>query len=104
MSEVADRALLRASPGGALRGHVAVPGDKSISHRALILGALAEGETRIEGLLEAQDVLATAAALRALGAQVTRLGEGAWAVRGASVALARGADRLRQFGHRARGC
>jgi 3-phosphoshikimate 1-carboxyvinyltransferase len=82
MSEVADKALLRASPGTALRGHVAVPGDKSISHRALILGALAEGETRIEGLLEGQDVLDTAAALRALGAQVTRLGEGTWLVRG----------------------
>lgn len=83
MSEVADRALLSASPGGALRGHVAVPGDKSISHRALILGALAEGETRIEGLLEGQDVLDTAGALRALGAQVTRVGEGTWLVRGA---------------------
>jgi 3-phosphoshikimate 1-carboxyvinyltransferase len=83
MSEVADDTLLRASPGGALRGHVAVPGDKSISHRALILGALAEGDTRIEGLLEGQDVLATAAAVRALGAQVTRLGEGTWLVRGA---------------------
>lgn len=82
MSAVADKTLLRAAPGGALRGHVAVPGDKSISHRALILGALAEGETRIEGLLEGQDVLATAAALRALGAQVTRLGEGTWLVRG----------------------
>ena len=83
MSEVADEALLAASPGGALRGHVAVPGDKSISHRALILGALAEGETRIEGLLEGRDVLDTAAALRSLGAQVTRLGEGVWVVRGA---------------------
>ena len=82
MSEVADKALLRASPGTALRGHVAVPGDKSISHRALILGALAEGETRIEGLLEGQDVLDTAGALRALGAQMTRLGEGTWLVRG----------------------
>ncbi len=83
MTAVADKALLRASPGGALKGHAAVPGDKSISHRALILGALAEGETRIEGLLEGRDVLDTAAALRALGAQVNRLGEGAWAVRGA---------------------
>jgi 3-phosphoshikimate 1-carboxyvinyltransferase len=83
MSEVADETLLRASPGGALRGHVAVPGDKSISHRALILGSLAEGETRIEGLLEGRDVLDTAAALRALGAQVTRIAEGTWAVRGA---------------------
>jgi 3-phosphoshikimate 1-carboxyvinyltransferase len=83
VTELADEALLGASPGGALRGHVAVPGDKSISHRALILGALAEGETRIEGLLEGQDVLDTAAAVRALGAQVTRVGEGAWLVRGA---------------------
>ncbi|HTU12480.1 MAG TPA: 3-phosphoshikimate 1-carboxyvinyltransferase [Allosphingosinicella sp.] len=83
MSEVADETVLRASPGGALRGHVAVPGDKSISHRALILGGLAEGETRIEGLLEGQDVLDTAAAVRALGAQVTRVGEGNWVVRGA---------------------
>jgi 3-phosphoshikimate 1-carboxyvinyltransferase len=83
MSAVTSADLLRASPGGALRGHVAVPGDKSISHRALILGALAEGETRIEGLLEGRDVLDTAGAVRALGAQVTRLGEGTWVVRGA---------------------
>ena len=82
MSVVADEALLAAAPSGALRGHVAVPGDKSISHRALILGALAEGETRIEGLLEGRDVLDTAAAVQALGAQVTRLGEGNWVVRG----------------------
>lgn len=83
MSAVETKPLLRALPGGALRGHIAVPGDKSISHRALILGGLAEGETRIEGLLEGQDVLNTAAAVRALGAQVTRLGEGTWVVRGA---------------------
>ena len=60
-----------------------MPGDKSISHRALILGGMAEGETRIEGLLEGQDVLHTAAAVRALGAKVTRLGEGLWTVQGA---------------------
>ena len=84
MSTVAAQSLLRASPGGPLRGHVAVPGDKSISHRALILGALAEGETRIEGLSEGEDVLATAAALQALGAGVTRLGEGQWLVRSAA--------------------
>jgi 3-phosphoshikimate 1-carboxyvinyltransferase len=78
---VTDR--LRAAPSRALHGHIAVPGDKSISHRALILGGLAEGETRIEGLLEGQDVLDTAAAVRALGATVTRLGEGIWAVQGA---------------------
>ena len=82
MSEVAEETLLAATPGGPLKGHVAVPGDKSISHRALILGALAEGETRIEGLLEGRDVLDTAEAVRALGAQVTRLGDGNWVVRG----------------------
>jgi 3-phosphoshikimate 1-carboxyvinyltransferase len=59
-----------------------VPGDKSVSHRALILGALAVGETRIEGLLEGEDVLNTAAAMRAFGAEVTRTGAGAWSVHG----------------------
>ena len=59
-----------------------VPGDKSISHRALILGALAVGETRITGLLEGEDVLNTAKAMRALGARVERTGDGAWSVRG----------------------
>lgn len=75
-----DRLRASASPG--LRGSAAVPGDKSISHRALILGGMAEGETRIAGLLEGQDVLHTAAAVRALGAEVERLGEGDWRVRG----------------------
>jgi 3-phosphoshikimate 1-carboxyvinyltransferase len=80
--EIADR--LAAAPSKGLAGHIAVPGDKSISHRALILGGLAEGETRIEGLLEGQDVLHTAAAVRALGARVTRLGDGLWTVQGAA--------------------
>lgn len=83
MSDILDGMRLQAAPGGPLRGHIAVPGDKSISHRALILGALAEGETRIEGLSEGADVLATAAALRAFGVEVTRTGEGSWLVRGA---------------------
>ncbi len=73
---------LRAEPSRALNGRIAVPGDKSISHRALILGGLADGETRIEGLLEGDDVLATAAAVRALGAGVEQLGGGRWRVRG----------------------
>jgi 3-phosphoshikimate 1-carboxyvinyltransferase len=77
------RERLAASPSRGLNGHIAVPGDKSISHRALILGGMAEGETRIEGLLEGQDVLHTAGAVRALGAKVTRLGEGLWTVQGA---------------------
>ena len=62
-----------------------MPGDKSISHRALILGLLATGETRIEGLLEGDDVLRTAEACRALGAGVTREAEGRWRVRGAGI-------------------
>jgi 3-phosphoshikimate 1-carboxyvinyltransferase len=61
---------------------VRVPGDKSISHRALMLGALAIGETRIEGLLESADVTATAAAMRAFGATIERDGDGVWRVNG----------------------
>ena len=70
---------------GPLKGSLRVPGDKSISHRALILGSLAAGETRIEGLLEGDDVLATAAVLRALGADIERDGGGTWRVRGFGV-------------------
>jgi len=73
----------RASRGGMLKGERRVPGDKSISHRALILGGMALGETLIGGLLEGEDVLRTAAAMRALGAQVKREGAGAWRVSGA---------------------
>jgi 3-phosphoshikimate 1-carboxyvinyltransferase len=62
-----------------------VPGDKSISHRALILGALAVGETRIRGLLEGEDVLRTATAMGALGAGLTRSADGAWTVAGVGV-------------------
>jgi len=76
---------LTAARARALRGAAAVPGDKSISHRALILGALAIGETRISGLLEAEDVLNTAAAMRRFGAQVVREGAGTWHVRGVGV-------------------
>ena len=68
-----------------LRGRIRVPGDKSISHRALIFGALAVGETRVSGLLEGEDVVNTARAMRALGATVERLGEGEWRVRGVGV-------------------
>ena len=73
---------MTAHPSGPLAGTAHVPGDKSISHRALILGALAVGETRITGLLEGQDVLDTAAAMRAFGAEVTRHDGGAWSVHG----------------------
>jgi 3-phosphoshikimate 1-carboxyvinyltransferase len=70
---------------GALRGTLKVPGDKSISHRALMLSALAVGESRISGLLEGEDVLATAAAMRAMGAHIERTGEGSWTVNGVGV-------------------
>ncbi len=65
-----------------LSGTVTVPGDKSISHRALILGTLAAGQTRIEGLLESEDIMATAGAMRALGASVEQSADGAWIVHG----------------------
>lgn len=68
--------------GAPLKGKAIVPGDKSISHRALILGALAVGETRISGLLEAEDVLNTAKVMGQLGAQIQHEGPGAWSVRG----------------------
>lgn len=68
-----------------LKGRADVPGDKSVSHRALILGALAVGETRITGLLEGQDVLDTASAMAAFGAEVTRHGPGHWSVHGVGV-------------------
>jgi 3-phosphoshikimate 1-carboxyvinyltransferase len=75
-------ASLTARRAGPLKGVVRVPGDKSISHRALILGALATGATEIEGLLEGDDVRRTAAAMAAFGAGVERLGEGRWRVEG----------------------
>jgi len=78
----AAKSPLTARRAGALKGRARVPGDKSISHRALIFGALTVGETRISGLLEGEDVLNTAKAMRALGATVERVAEGAWRVHG----------------------
>jgi 3-phosphoshikimate 1-carboxyvinyltransferase len=76
---------MTARAGGPLAGTADVPGDKSISHRALILGALAVGRTTVTGLLEGQDVLDTAAAMRAFGAGVVQTGPGAWAIDGVGV-------------------
>lgn len=73
------------APLGPLRGALRVPGDKSISHRALMFAGLAVGRSRITGLLEGEDVLATAAAMRALGAQIARSGDGTWSVDGAGL-------------------
>ncbi len=95
---------LEARSSGALTGKVRVPGDKSISHRALILGALAIGETRISGLLEGEDVLNTAKAMRALGARVERVGEFAWSVRGVGVAGFAPPEVPLDFGNSGTGC
>ncbi|NVN88420.1 MAG: 3-phosphoshikimate 1-carboxyvinyltransferase [Rhodopseudomonas sp.] len=95
---------LQARRSAALRGSARVPGDKSISHRALILGALAVGETSISGLLEGEDVLNTAKAMRALGAQVERTGEFAWKVSGVGVAGFAQPDAALDFGNSGTGC
>jgi 3-phosphoshikimate 1-carboxyvinyltransferase len=95
---------LEARSSGPLTGKVRVPGDKSISHRALILGALAVGETRVSGLLEGEDVLNTAKSMQALGAKVERTGPFAWSVRGVGVAgFAEPANPL-DFGNSGTGC
>ncbi|MBB3712271.1 3-phosphoshikimate 1-carboxyvinyltransferase [Limimaricola variabilis] len=85
MSGHGDPIPMMSQRGPALSGEAHVPGDKSISHRSLILGALSVGETVIEGLLEGQDVLDTAKAMRAFGAEVTDHGGGRWSVHGVGV-------------------
>ena len=85
MSAHGDPIPMMSRPCGPLRGEARVPGDKSISHRSLILGALCVGEMRIKGLLEGQDVLDTAKAMRAFGAEVTDHGSGQWSVQGVGV-------------------
>lgn len=85
MTGAGDKIPFTARKSGPLKGLAHAPGDKSISHRALILGAMSVGETRVSGLLEGEDVLNTAQAMRLLGAQVERLGEGDWSIRGVGV-------------------
>ena len=99
-----DAAPLQARSSGALTGKVRVPGDKSISHRALILGALAVGRTEISGLLEGEDVLNTAKAMRSLGATVERTGDFAWAVKGVGVAGFAQPPGPLDFGNSGTGC
>jgi 3-phosphoshikimate 1-carboxyvinyltransferase len=95
---------LTARRGAPLRGRIRVPGDKSISHRALILAAMTVGETTISGLLEGEDVIHTADAMRALGARVERTGEGLWRVHGVGVGgFAQPAGPL-YFGNSGTGC
>lgn len=94
---------LSAEPSRALKGRVRVPGDKSISHRSLIFGALAVGETQITGLLEGEDVLATAEAMRRLGATVTREtqddGRSLWRVQGVGVGGLKAPEQPLDFGN-----
>jgi 3-phosphoshikimate 1-carboxyvinyltransferase len=85
MAHSEPRPVRAAAPSAPLAGRLGVPGDKSISHRALMFGAIAVGTTEIAGLLEGEDVLRTAAAMRALGAEVERTGPGAWRVAGRGV-------------------
>ncbi|MFD2740847.1 3-phosphoshikimate 1-carboxyvinyltransferase [Sulfitobacter aestuarii] len=85
MSSHSSPIPMTSSACGPLSGRADVPGDKSISHRALILGAMCVGETTISGLLEGQDVLDTARAMRAFGAEVSDLGGGRWSVHGVGV-------------------
>jgi len=92
---------LRAGP---LNGRVRVPGDKSISQRSLILGAMAVGETRIAGLLEGEDVINTGKVMQALGASVERTGEGAWRVLGVGVGGFAQPSAPLYFGNSGTGC
>jgi 3-phosphoshikimate 1-carboxyvinyltransferase len=95
-----ERAVsLSARRNGPLRGRIRPPGDKSISHRAFILALLSVGETRIEGLLEGDDVLRTGEACRAFGAAVERLGEGSWRVRGRGIGALRNPPATLDFGN-----
>jgi 3-phosphoshikimate 1-carboxyvinyltransferase len=100
----ADSTPLTARRGGPLQGRTRVPGDKSISHRALILGALTVGESTVAGLLEGEDVLHTADAMRALGAALERTADGVWRIHGVGVGgFAAPAGPL-DFGNSGTGC
>jgi 3-phosphoshikimate 1-carboxyvinyltransferase len=86
-------------PSGGLSGTIQVPGDKSISHRALMFGALAIGETKITGLLEGEDVLRTAAAMRALGASIQRDHAATWRVAGRGIGALTAPDDVIDMGN-----
>src|SRR3984885_7884436 len=92
------RPLTAGRPTAPLSGEIAVPGDKSISHRALMFGALAVGQTRITGLLQGEDVLRTAAAMRALGAEIRQEGED-WIVAGRGIGALTAPDDVLDMGN-----
>ena len=94
---------LSARRGGPLSGRARVPGDKSISHRALILSAMTVGESTVAGLLEGEDVLNTAQAMRDLGARLTR-GEGVWRIHGVGVGGFAPPEKPLDFGNSGTGC
>src|SRR6185295_3390368 len=104
MNEAIPASPLTARRSGALTGRVRVPGDKSISLRSLILGALAVGETRISGMLEGEDAISTANAMAALGATVERTGERAWRVLGVGVGGFAEPRAALDFGNSGTGC
>ena len=104
MSHNSPAAPLTARKSTALAGRIRVPGDKSISHRALILAAMTVGETRIGGLLEGEDVINTAKVMRALGAKVERTGEGQWSVFGVGVGGYAQPSGPLDFGNSGTGC
>jgi 3-phosphoshikimate 1-carboxyvinyltransferase len=97
-------APLTARRSGPLKGRARVPGDKSISVRSLIFGALTVGETRIEGMLEGEDAMSTANAMRALGATLERTGEQAWRIRGVGVSGFAEPRAPLDFGNSGTGC
>ena len=103
-STAPNAAPMTARRNGPLTGRLRVPGDKSISQRALILGALAVGKTRIAGLLEGEDVINTSKAMAALGAEVERVGEGAWEISGRGVGGFRTPSATLDFGNSGTGC
>ena len=93
-----------ASPCAALTGVVRVPGDKSMSHRALLLGALAVGRTTVSGLLESEDVIATAGAVTAMGARAVDRGEGNWEIDGVGIGGLAEPQQALDFGNSGTGC
>jgi len=95
---------LTARRSGPLEGRIRVPGDKSISVRSLILGALTVGETRVEGMLEGEDAMSTANAMRALGATLERTGEQAWRIMGVGVSGFAEPRAPLDFGNSGTGC